>query len=467
MSQLKNSQITTIGKALSLNQDPQIYGTFAEIGAGQEVARLFFQAGQASQTIAKTISAYDMIYSDEIYGKEASGRYVCESRLDKMLSKEYSLLVRRLNATRGNRTTFFALANTVATGDQKKRYSHGWMGVRFQTRPGGEANDIIIHLRMTDQQRLMQQEALGILGVNLVSAAFRSLENPEQLISSLVDNIKEGQISIDLIKFSGPDLAHINGHLMNLELVRRGLSDAILFGPDKTILNISDEVYGKSLIVQRGTFRPVTNTHLDLLNKGSYQLAQDFPEDSKKTLVFFELTMQNLAQDGDINEVDFLDRVNSLCALGGHVLVSNFSLYYKLKRYLRQYTTKPMVLIVGASKLDSLFDENHYKDLEGGLLEGMGKLLDDKTRLYIYPHKTPDLCITAKTFFPQANVNAIYQHFLKLGMIADISGCDQIEEYIHSDQISRWIKEKNPKWEKHVPNLIRDLIKQDHLFGLL
>lgn len=471
MSSLKSNQqsnhLTTIGKALSINQDPQIYGTFAEIGAGQEVARIFFQAGQASQTIAKTISAYDMIYSDEIYGKETSGRYVCESRLDKMLTKEYSLLVKRLNATRGHRTTFFALANTVATGDQKKRYSHGWMGVRFQTRPGGEANDIIIHLRMTDQQRLMQQEALGILGVNLVSAAFRSLENSDLLIPSLVENIKDGQISIDLIKFRGPDLAHINGHLMNLELVRRGLSDAILFGPDKTILNMSDEVYGKSLIVQRGTFRPVTNTHLDLLNKGSYQLAQDFPEESKKTLVFFELTMQNLAQDGDINEVDFLDRVNSLCALGGHVLVSNFALFYKLKRYLRQYTTKPMVLIVGASKLSNLFDETHYKDLEGGLLEGMGKLLDNNTRLYIYPHKTTEVCITAKTFFPEEKVLSVYQHFLKQGMIADISGCDQIEDYIHSDQISRWIKEKNPKWEKHVPNLIRELILKDHLFGLI
>ena len=466
MNKLNNSQTTTIGKALSLNQDPQIYGTFAEIGAGQEVARIFFQAGQASQTIAKTISAYDMIYSDEIYGKETTGRYVCESRLDKMLSKEYNLLVKRLNATRGKRTTFFALANTVATGDQKKRYSHGWMGVRFQTRPGGESNDIIIHLRMTDKQRLMQQETLGILGVNLVSAAFRSLENPDQLISSLVDNIKEGQISIDLIKFHGPDVAHINSHLMNLELVRRGLSDAILFGPDKSILNISDEVYGKSLIVQRGTFRPVTDTHLDLLSKGSHQFSQDFPEESKKTLKLFELTMQNLALDGDINEIDFLDRVNSLCSLGGHVLVSNFSLYYKLKRFLRQYTNKPMVLIVGASKLSSLFDEAHYKDLEGGLLEGMGKLLDADTRLYIYPHKTSEVCVTAKTFFPEQKINTIYQYFINQGMIADISGCDQIEEYIHSDQICAWIKSKNPEWEKHVPQSIREMIKTEGLFGL-
>jgi hypothetical protein len=470
---------TTIGKALALNQDPQVYGAFAEIGAGQEVARLFFQAGHASQTIAKTISAYDMIYSDEIYGKETSGRYVCESRLDKMLNKEFSLLERRLKSTRGDRTTFFALANTVATGDQSKRYSHGWMGVRFQSRPGGEYNDIVIHLRMMDKHRLQQQEALGILGVNLVYAAFHAIENPDSLILSLVDNIKVGQISIDLIKFKGPDLAHINGHLMNLELVRRGLSEAILFGPDKSILNISDELYGKSLIVQRGTFRPVTNTHLDLLNKGSYQFEQDFPEDSKKTLVLFELTMQNLmqntsqggpqavSQDGDINEPDFLDRVNSLCTLGGHVLVSNFTLFYKMKRYLRQYTSKPMVLIVSASRLQGLFDGTHYKDLEGGLLEGMGKLLDSQTRLYIYPHKTPESCLTAKTFNPDGEMNLIYQYFIKQQMIADISGCDQIEEFIHSDQVTTWIKEKNPKWEKHVPNLVKALIKEQRLFGLI
>jgi hypothetical protein len=461
MRQMKSA----LAKALEVNQDPKIYGTFAEIGAGQEVARMFFQAGQASQTIAKTISAYDMIYSDEIYGKEASGRYVCESRLKKMLDKEYNLLTKRLDKTRGDRTTFFAFADTVATGDQKKRFSHGWLGVRFQLKPHGPSNDIILHVRMLDKYRLQQQEALAMLGVNLVSAAFYETKHPKDLISRLVENIREGQVSIDMIKFEGPDLEHINNHLMNLELVRRGLSEAILFGPDQKILNIADEVYNKSIILQRGTFRPVTNTNLDILTKGNYQFEQDFPDEAKNAMVLFELTMHNLQKDGHLNEQDFLDRVNSLCCLGGHVLVSNFFFYYKLKRFLRQYTQKPFILIVGALHLGGLFKDEHYKDLEGGMMEGVGKLLDANTRLYVYPHKDDKTCTTVKTFLPLTN-GLIFKHFVEAGLIVDISGCDQIEEYIHSDQIRDWIEDKNPKWEKHVPKKIRDMIKKDKLFNL-
>jgi hypothetical protein len=457
---------TTLGKALSVNQDPQIYGAFAEIGAGQEVARFFFQAGQASHTIAKTISAYDMIYSDEIYGKEKNGRYVCESRLKKMLDKEFSLLQRRLQASRGDRTTFFAYANTVATGDVTKRYSHGWIGIRFQKTPFGPSNDIIAHVRLMDKYRLQQQEALGILGVNLVAAAFQCIDHPERIVSSLVDNIKFGQISIDLIRFEGPDLRHLNNNLMNLELVRKGLSDGILFGPDQHILSVSDALFNKSIILQRGTFRPVTNTHLDVLLKGTQQFEQDFPEDNKNWLTIFEITMNRLQIDGHVNEKDFLDRVRSLTTLGGHVLVSNFYLFYRLKRYLRQYTSKPIVIISGASHLPEIFDETKYRDLEGGMLEGLGKLLDNNTRLYIYPHKKDEVCTTAKTFFPNQNVKHIYQHFIERQLITDISGCEKIDEYITSQNIREWIRDQNPKWEKNVPAKIRELIEKENLFDL-
>ena len=411
---------TVLNRALEINLNPQIYGTFAEIGAGQEVARFFFQAGKASQTIAKTISAYDMIYSDEIYGKESTGRYVCESRLNKMLDKEFNLMHRRLDATRGANTCFFAFANTVATGDGKKRQTHGWMGVRFQTRPGGPANDIIVHVRLLDKFRLLQQEILGVLGVNLVYTAFTSVHNTETILDSLVANIKEGQVAIDLIRFSGPDLKHVNNHLMNLELVRKGLADAVMFGPKQEIMTISDELFQKSAVIQRGTYRPVTTTHLDVLEKGIQQFKKDFP-DEKKTMVMFELTMQNLMQDGHLQEKDFLDRVTSLCSLGYNVLVSNFFLFYQLKRFLRAYTQKPMVLIMGASHLERLFDEKHYQDLEGGLLEGLGKLTDDKTRVYIYPHKTENSCMTTKTFFPDPKWLPIYQYFLAQKQISDIS----------------------------------------------
>ncbi len=461
---MKESQ-TVMQKALDINLDAKIYGTFAEIGAGQEVARFFFQAGKASQTIAKSISAYDMIYSDEIYGKEKSGRYVCESRLDKMLSKEYDLLIERLSTARGDNSHFFAFANTVASVDQKKRFSHGLMGLRFQTKECGPSNDIILHVRLLDKHRLLQQEALGILGVNLIHAAFRHLKNPEHIVQALVDNLKDGQVSIDMLKFQGPDTKHINNHLMNLELVRRGLSDAILFGPDQNILNVSDELFKKTILIQRGTYKPVTNTHLDVLEKGLSQFKKDSPEDKKNILVLFELTMHNLQQDGHLHEKDFLDRVKSLCLLGHHVLVSNFFLFYRLKHYLRAYTDKPMVLIFGASHLDRLFDEKHYTDLDGGLLEGLGKLLDKSTKLYVYPHKTQQTCMTTKTFFPEKKYLPIYQYFLAQQQIVDISGCDDIQEYIHSADVWKMIEAKNPKWKKMVPEKVAEMIQKKQLFA--
>jgi hypothetical protein len=460
-----NERQPALNKALEINLNTQIYGAFAEIGAGQEVARYFFQAGKASQTIAKTISAYDMIYSDEIYGKEANGRYVCESRVQKMLDKEYSLMQRRLEASRGANTCFFSYANTVATGDQKKRFSHGWMGVKFQIKPKGETNQIILHVRLLDKHRLQQQESLGVLGVNLVYAAFTSWADPTKIIPILTEGIKQGQIAIDLIRFSGPDLKNINNHLMNLELVRRGLADAVLFSPKNEILSISDELYQKSCIIERGIFRPVTNTHLDVLEKGHKQFKTDFPEETKSTIELFELTMNTLTHDGHVQEKDFLDRTRSLTSLGKHVLVSNFFLFYNLKKFLRYYTQKPLILIMSASHLKNVFTESHYQDLDGGMLEGLGRLLDDKTRLYIYPHKTKMSCTTAKTFHPEPHLNAIYKHFIDQKQIADISGCDEISEYLHSDFVKDLILAKDKKWEACVPPSVRDQIKKENLFS--
>lgn len=456
---------TALSKALEINLNTQVYGTFAEIGAGQEVARFFFQAGKASQTIAKTISAYDMIYSDEIYGKEASGRYVSESRLNKMLDKEFGLLQRRLDQTRGKETCFFAFANTVATGDKSKRFTHGWMGIRFQIEPGGTPNDIFIHVRLLDKHRLQQQETLGVLGVNLVYTAFTHIEKIEDLIPELVDGLKDGQVAIDLIKVHGPNLNHFNNHLLNLELVRRGLADAILFGPEGNILNLADEVYQRPVLIQRGTYRPVTKSHVDVLEKGFLQFKTDFPEDSHKSIAMFELTMHNLNQNGNIQETDFLDRVKSLCSLGNHVLVSNFFLYYRLKQFLRHYTQKPMVLIMGASHLENLFDQSHYQNLDGGMLEGLAKLLDEQTRLYIYPHKTKTSCMTTKSFFPEERWLPIYQFFIKQKQICDISGCNEIEEYLHSDDVKELILKNDPSWENLVPVKIRDQIKKENLFN--
>lgn len=457
---------TTNGKALQVNKDPKIYGAFAEIGAGQEVARFFFQAGKASQTIAKTISAYDMIVSDEIYGKESSGRYVCESRLEKMLSHEYGLLIERLKDKRGPQTTFFAFADTVATATPESgKQSHGWLGLRFQTKPNGTFNDIILHVRMLDKYRLQQQEALGVLGVNLIHTAFYHLNDEVHFIQRLTENLRESQLVIDVIKFKGPDVAHFDCRLINLELVKKGLAECVLFSPQMEILNIADAIYKKNLLVQRGTFRPVTITHTDVMKKGMAQLDNEIKTDqlgdsNVPVMHVMELTMHNLQQDGHIDEKDFLNRVEMLCSLGHHVLISNFFLFYGLKRFLRRYNNNHIAMVVGANHLNKLFNEDHYKNLEGGLLEGLGKLLDEKTKVYIYPHKTSILCLTAKSFFPSPHLRHIYSHFIERNQIVDISGCDEAADYHHSADVMKLIEEKNPRWETLVPPQILDLIKQ-------
>lgn len=464
---------TTLGKALRINKDTNRYGAFAEIGAGQEVARHFFQAGKASQTIAKTISAYDMTVSDDIYGREPNGRYVCEPRLEKMLTHEYDLVVDRLTSVRGKESRFFAFANTVATASssgnkQTQKQSHGWMGVRFQTEPGGPANDIILHVRMLDRARLQQQEALGVLGVNLLDCAFYHLDKAEDFISYLVENLRDGQIVIDVIRFKGPALAHFHQGLMNLELVNRGLAEAILFSPKNEILNISDAIYGKSLLIQRGTFRPVTTTHIDVLQKGLKQLQGEIQNHEKagtEILPIMELTMHNLQTDGHINEKDFLDRVEALTSLGMHVMISNFFLFYGLKRFIRRYNTHFMALVVGASHLNKLFNEKHYENLEGGILEGLGKLMEPKTKLYVYPHKTSDLCLTTRSFFPDPQLRHIYSYFIENKQIQDISGCDETDEYLHSIDVMKMIENSDPRWESCVPETVRDLIKSKKLFG--
>lgn len=445
---------TTLAKALQINQDLERYGAFAEIGAGQEVARHFFLAGRASQTIAKTMSAYDMIYSDEIYGREMSGRYVVESRLMKMLDKEYALLQRRLATHRGDKTKFFAFANTVATGTPETPRCHGWMGVQFQKTKNGPSNTIILHVRMMDRLRIQQQEALGVLGVNLLEAAFYHLDNPEHFIDNLIENLKKDQLVIDVLKFAGPDLGHFDNRRMNLSLVARGVSEAVLFDHQLDILNIADSIHGKALLFQRGSYRPLTKTHLDVLAKGLEQLKKEVG--ATEIIPILEITIPTKE---NLNLDDFITRIEMISSLGFRPLVSQFHLFYQLKRFFRKYTDQPMAIVMEASKLSKIFDESHYKNLEGGIMEGLGKLLDSKTKLFIYPYKTDLLCQTAKTYHPPIRMSHLYSHFLDLQQIIDISGCDETGIYHHSNEVRNLIEKKDSAWEKMVPAKIADLIR--------
>jgi hypothetical protein len=302
-------------KALKINLSRKIYGSFAEIGAGQEVASLFFKAGAASGTIAKTISAYDMTFSDAIYGAEETGRYVCESRLMKMLNREYNLVEMRLAEKRGEDTTFFAFANTVVTINfQKTNEGHGWIGLRFQLTPRGPYNDAIIHVRMLDNTSLQQQQVLGIIGVNLIYACFYYHHSPETLLKSLMDELSPDNIEIDMVRITGPDFPHVDNRLLSLQLVKNGFTNAALFGPDGNVLQPSETLYKKHILALRGRFRPVTHVNMDMLKKGHEQFLQEPDVDSSRVVVLAELTLSNLRTGDEIDEKDFLDRVDTLCS---------------------------------------------------------------------------------------------------------------------------------------------------------
>lgn len=457
-----NQRRTTLGKALYINQDPNLYGTFAEIGAGQEVARYFFQAGKASQTIAKTISAYDMTFSDEIYGRETNGRYVCESRLNKMLQKEFDLLPERLEKTRGDNTHFFSFASTVATGSESQRFCHGWVGLRFQIHPHSPISNVILHIRMLDRHRLQQQEILGILGVNLMFATFYNRQTPDDFLNILVEDIKEGRLSIDLIRFNGPAFAHFDDLMVNLELVRRNLCDATLFGPKHDLLFCGDVLFQKTLVVERATFAPPTNTHLEIIQKAEQQSQK---ESHQHPLIICELCLpeaESFNPHLSLTE-DLRHRIKMINGLGYHALISRFPLYFQLKNYLRLYTKENINFVFSATLLEKLFDLKFYQNLEGGLLEGLALLLDQKTNLYVYPHKDNLQCVTMNSFTINGPEQKILEYFKEKGWLRELGDCELAQLSYHSLDIRNLIHE-NKLISHQVPNFVLKYIETHKLY---
>ena len=457
-----NQRRTTIGKAHYINQDPAPYGTFAEIGAGQEVARYFFQAGRASQSIAKTISAYDMTFSDEIYGRESNGRYVCESRLDKMLQKEFDLLPERLDKIRGAQTHFFAFASTVATHSGTHRACHGWMGLRFQTQPQGPTNDVVLHVRMLDRHRLQQQEVLGVLGVNLIFASLYYRQTPDDFLNILIEDIKEGRLSIDLIRFSGPAFNQFDDLAFNLELVKRKLCDATLFSPKHELLYCGDHLYQKSLLVERATFSPPTNTHLEIIQKADQQIRL---EQKNHPLVICEICLpesESSTSHLSLTE-DLRHRIRMINALGHYALISRFPLFFELKTFLRNITTEPLNFVVSASILEKLFDSSFYQSLEGGLLEGLGRLLDNNTKLLVYPHKTNEICITLNSFHLTDLEQNILEYFKKRNWIKELGNCDLAQLTIHSAEVRNSLIE-GLNVENQIPMMISKYLAANPIY---
>lgn len=459
-------KLTTNQKALRINLDATRYGTFAEIGAGQEVARWFFKVGGAAGTIAKSISAYDMAVSDAIYGK--CKRYVSRERLECMLDYEHRLNRERLASARGGNTAFFAFADTVAARNfQGTNECHGWMGVRFQAYPRDEDNQIILHVRMLDDENSLQQEALGIVGVNLLYAAFFLHHTPELMLESLLDNLSTDRIEIDMVHFSGIEFRCVDNRVMSLKLVQLGLSGAAMFGPSGDVLQPSEVLRKRPILVERGSFRPVTKVNMDMINSACRQFSAEPEIKGKQVVELMEITMRNLLATSGCDPQDFLARADLLATTGKTVLISDYSEYHRLAAYLTRYTTEPIAVTMGAGSLRELFNEDYYSDLEGGILEAFGRLFTKDLRVYVYPlcDKSTGRLITAESVEMPSDLQHLHHHLMERGRIRQLENIDASILHIFSRDVLRRIKEADDSWGDMVPTQVAEIIREHRLFG--
>jgi len=459
---------STKDKALKINLNRNIYGTFAEIGAGQETVRNFFRAGGASGTIAKAMSAYDKDFSDAIYGVENDKRYVTENRLKKMLTHEVDLIEDRLSRSKHPDKIFFSYANTVTTIDFAKKFKgHGWVGVKFQLDPLEGYNEIVLHIRFKENDARLQQETLGVLGVNLIYGAFYMNDNPKALLASFYDHLDKDQIEIDMVNFSGPRFAYVDNRLMSLHLVKNGMTDAVMFGPDGNNLLPAQELYKKNILTLRGSFRPVTKVNMDMFEKSKELFCKEKRVDKEKTRVIFEITLSNLRAQGEIDEKDFLDRAELLCSLGQTVMITNFQEYYKLVEYYSEFTKKRMGLTMGIYNLIQIFDEKYYRNVSGGILEAFGKLFHRDLKVYLYPLKDRENggIINCDNVKVHPRLKEMYKYFKFNGKFIDIVDYDPAYLEIFSRKILTMIKEGESGWEDLLPEGVSEIIKEDKLFG--
>lgn len=453
-------------KALQINLEPDIYGSFSEIGAGQEVASTFFQAGASSGTIALSHSAYDMKISDSVYGD--SGRYVSAKRLEAMLRHDYDNLVEKLE-DRKDETRFFAFANTIETLNYfKTNQGHGWMGMRFQSKPNTEPNLCVLHCRLLDNDTLLQQKAVGRLGVNLAYACYRYHDDKEKFLDSLMDGIAKGRIEIDMFNMEGPDYGSWDNRLISLKLVKKGFTPAAMFGSDGNNLQASEALYKKNILVLRGRFRPPTLVNVDMLLTGYRQFTKENDVDKSNTMVLSELTLNNLTNKGEkIDEKDFLDRVDILCSLGQTVIITNFQRYYKLITYLSNVNRERKIgVILGINNLAAIFNRKFYTHLKGGILESFGMLFGRNVKLLIYPATSGDQdgLHTIETFELEEKLMGLFMYLKDNNQLENIENINKSLLTIFSDDVLEMIQKGEAGWEEMVPTRVAKYIKKHCLF---
>ena len=462
----EKSRLTTEEKALKINLTKDIYGCFAEIGAGQEVAANFFKAGGSSGTIAFTQSAYDMKVSDSLYGEAL--RYVCEERLITMLEKEYQHLSLTLPG-KHNESRFFAFCNTVESLNyHKTNQGQGWVGIRFQLHLNGPVNDIILHIKMHDNSHKAQQEALGILGVNLIHAAFFHTDDLNDFLDVLVQRLTRERMEIDMLRVSGPDFENVDNRIIALNLVKRGITDATMFDLAKQVLQPATALYKKNILLMRGRFRPVTKVHIDMIEKGRKAFLKEKRVKEERLDVIFELTLKDLTADGKISDKDFIDRAELLSSLGYTVMISNYLKHYKMVEYLAPIAKGNLIgVILGVYNLHTIFDERYYDNLPGGLLEAFGRGFGHNVKLYVYPAVNVEdgTQYDLDNIVLPKNLQGLVQYMKDNDKMTSIKEFDRDLLHIFSDDVLMKIKAGASSWEDDVPEEVAKAIKFFELFG--
>lgn len=462
------SSRTTTQKALRLNLDEKKYGTIVEIGAGQEVARHFFLAGAAAGTIAKTMSAYDMKFSDAIYGVQEDRRYVSKGRVKAMMEQEFDLVVDRVGETRSKSSRYFSYAATVAAKSfNRKNECHAWCGIRVQMYPGALPSTITVHVRMLDDNAEAQQQALGVLGVNLIYAAYHYFENPKQIIDSLTDGIKANRIEIDSIDFDGPYFEDIDNRTKNIHLIRSWKTRAIMFKPDGSVGVPAEMLYKKNILTIRGSFRPVTKLNVDMIEQGQRSFSTLPEVDPENTIAIAEISLNDAhGNDAKVPESDIVARVHLLNSLGYNVMVSDYTRYFSLRAYFRQFTQLQIGIVLGMVNVKQIFDESFYRGVEGGILEAFGKLFPDNTRLFIYPEIDEDGQISEFTNVKvPEHLRFLYRHLLENDFLHGIECSDPSLLNIFSRKLLKQVASGKGDWQKSLPEGVAEEIIKNKFFG--
>lgn len=453
----------TAERALAINLAADIYGTFAEIGAGQEVARWFFSVGGAAGTVAKTMSAYDMAFSDAIYGK--APRYVSRERVEEMIDHEFGLLRERLDAARGERTRFFAFADTVAARSfSGGNDCHGWVAIRFQHAARAEPSDLVLHVRLLDPTNPLQQEAVGRLGVNLVHAALVHWRDPARMIDTLLDEIGPDRLEIDWLAVRGPAFPDADNRLLSLGLVHRGYTPAVLFDATGRPALAAEAVRKKCLLVERGRFAPLTRLNLEMLERAGAAFAADGATDVAELLEISTTSLRGGPREAD---VDFIDRVELIAAADKMVLVSALGSFDDLAAYLAARHVSRTGFVLGVPLLRAVFDERHYAGLGGGILEAFGRLFAHAARLYVHPTRDAidGRVVTADTLRVAPHLTHLLEHLRANGLVRGLAcNPDGLRTY-SSDEVRERLCSGDPSWQELVTPEVAAAITARGAFG--